>query len=143
MTIERETDQMTGNVTEDVEIDDFVPRVEATHQDQYVQYTHELPEASADAVWRILVRVVPLAYGALFGALFDHMALGLTVAFGISVIADLKMREQSLLRASAARVYVTTCPVIAMIAHGLAAVIGRLGPMPRVLSEMQCKAPRT
>ena len=46
------------------------------HVDQYAQIAHELPESTAEALSRTIIRVVPLAYGVLFGLLIDRLWQG-------------------------------------------------------------------
>jgi len=98
MLTDKESDQAPGNVTDELEIDDFVPKVDVPHRDQFVHHTHELPEALADATLRTLVRIVPLAYGVLLGALSGHMGLGLALGVCVSTIVDLNMHDNSVVR---------------------------------------------
>lgn len=72
---------------------------ERIHEEQYVQYTHELSYDTKESVGRVIIRLVPLLYGGMFGALLDDMSLALTVGAIVSVGMDLAMGNQSLLRA--------------------------------------------
>jgi len=69
------------------------------HDEQCVQYTHELSYDTKESVGRVIIRLVPLLYGGMFGALLDDMPLALTVGAIVSVGMDLAMGNQSLLRA--------------------------------------------
>ena len=161
MTDDKETTRTARRATDDIVIDKFVPRTspvdavdgesevyaartKPVHQDQHLHYTHELPEAAADAVSRVLIRVVPLAYGLLLGGLSDNMPLGLALGAIVSVIADLNLREHSFTRALILSIRNGACPTVAKAAHGLAVVLGRLGgTTPRSLSQMRCTAIRS
>ena len=67
---------------ETLEIVDFPALDDKTHHDQYVEYSHELSEDSAEATSRALVRFVPLAYGGLLGGLTEAMPLGILGGMG-------------------------------------------------------------
>lgn len=72
---------------------------ERIHEEQYVHYTHELSYDTKESVGRVIIRLVPLLYGGMFGALLDDMPLALTVGAIVSIGMDLAMGNQSLLRA--------------------------------------------
>lgn len=139
MGTEKKIDQLARSATDELEIEEFVGRVDATSHDQYAHYTHELPEESADATSRALVRVVPLAYGGLLGALADNVTLGLFAGFALSAAFDLYMDDNSMVRALSRRMFTKACPAIAVVVRALGALIGRVGlPAPAALNEMRC-----
>lgn len=134
--------RIKSNHTDDVEIDVIEPRIKSAHQDQHPHYTHELPEPVAEAASRVLIRIVPPAYGFLLGGLSDYKYLGLAIGMVVAVIADLILREHSFIGSLARSIRDTACPAVAMAAHGLATLIGRLGgTTPVSLSQMRCKVP--
>ena len=92
MLTDEKTESMARSVTEEIEITPFVERQHVTHHDQYVEYSHDLPEDTSEASSRSLVRVVPLAYGVLLGGLADNMLLGLSVGAMASAAFDWHMR---------------------------------------------------
>ena len=101
-----------------------------THRDQYVHYTHELPEATAEAASRALIRLVPLAYGILLGGLLDQVTLGLVGGVMVGAAIDLRMADHSLVRAAAGGLHRFGCAAVAAVAHGLAGALQRLGRVP-------------
>jgi len=136
-----ETHRFPRVVSDELEIDEFTAKPQANHEDQYAHHTHELPEDSAEASSRTLVRIVPVAYGGLLGGLADNLALGLAGGVVLSGAFDLYMGDKSMLRVLGARLSPRVCPAIAAAARLLAAVIGRLGlAVPVSLSEMRCGA---
>ena len=139
----------SGEPDHAIELDDFsaerpAPRPardvsQPVHRDQYVEYSHQLPEGTADAVSRLLIRIVPLIYGGLLGHLSDHMALGLLLGFASAAAFDLYMGDKSVLRNRARWVAVNLCPRLAALAHGIADLIQRLGGRaPGFLRRMHC-----
>lgn len=157
MTDDKTTTRTARRATGDIVLDEFVPRTSSVdaiegdsevdaprtkpiHQDQHPHYTHELPDSAADAVSRVLIRIVPLAYGLLIGGLSDNMPLGLALGAVVGVIADLSLREHSFSRVLILSIRNGACPAVAKAAHGLATVLGRVGGRtPTSLSQMQCK----
>jgi len=134
-----ETGGFPRAVSDELEIDEFTARPAANHEDQYAHHTHELPEDSAEASSRALVRIVPVAYGGLLGGLADNLALGLAGGMALGGAFDLFMGDKSLLRELGARLSVRACPAIATAARLLAALIGRFGlGVPVFLSEVRC-----
>ncbi len=134
-----------------IELDDYhadrpteSPHNEAArpvHRDQYVEYSHELPEGSAEAVSRLLIRIVPLIYGGLLGHLADHMGFGLLLRFASATAFDLYMRDKSILRTHGRRAAANLCPRLAALAHRAADLIQRLGGRaPGFLRRMHCGA---
>lgn len=68
------------------------------HHDQYADFSHQLPDDAADASTRVLMRVVPLAYGALVGGLAGKIMLGVASGLTFAAAVDLFMGSQSMLR---------------------------------------------
>lgn len=77
-----------------------VPRTRhpAYNHDHHGHYTHELSEDATETLSRMLIRGVPLAYGALLGSLSDNLFTGLSIALGVSLALDLSMGRESLAR---------------------------------------------
>jgi len=134
-----ETKEFPRVVREELEIDEFVGKPQADHEDQYAHHTHELPEDSAEASSRTLVRIVPVAYGGLLGGLADNLMLGLAGGMALGGAFDLFMGDKSLLRDLGARLSLRACPAMAAAARLLVTLIGRLGlGVPVFLSEIRC-----
>jgi len=91
---------LSGNQSElsPVQATEDVTARKRIHDEQYVHYTHELSYDSKESIGRVIIRLVPLLYGGMFGALLDDMALALTVGGIVSVGMDLAMGNQSILR---------------------------------------------
>ena len=70
----------------------------AAGRHQHAHYTHQLSEEATEAVSRLLIRIVPLVYGAILGSLADDVAIGLTAALAISLAFDLSMEGNSVVR---------------------------------------------
>lgn len=81
-----------------VELDDYAGPAEQPRRDQYVHYTHELPALGAESATRVLVRVVPLIYGALLGHLIGAITVGIALGAVLSMAFDIGMGQDSLLR---------------------------------------------
>lgn len=114
-------------------------RARPVHRDQHVEYTHELSEGTAEAVSRVLIRLVPLIYGGLLGHLGGQMALGLLLGFAFAAAFDLYMGDKSVLRTRGRRAAVTLCPRIEALARGLMGLIRRLGwRVPDFLRRLHC-----
>lgn len=112
-------------------------RESAPHTDRYAHNAHELPESAAEAVSRSVIRLVPLAYGVLLGVLIDSLLLGLLAGGALSIVLDLFMGGQSLLRAAYRNLATRLCPMLAVLAHTLAAAaagvgVDRLGALRRL-----------
>ena len=139
----------TGEPDHAIELEDYfadrpveAPRDEPAppiHRDQHVEYTHELPEGTAEAVSRALIRIVPLIYGGLLGHLGGNMALGLLLGFASAAAFDLYMGNKSILRNHGRWAAVYLCPRLVAVAHGLAGLIQRLGGRaPDFLRRLHC-----
>ena len=139
MSTENQTDQIARTVTEAIEVDEFVAPSNKIRHDQYAHYTHELPEDDAEAASRALVRVVPVAYGALLGGVTDHVLLGLAAGLAAGMAFDLYMGGNSMLRPWFRRLRRRACPAIATVARRLAGTLGRLGlEAPCALRDFRC-----
>lgn len=71
---------------------------QAGRRDQYVHYTHEMTDDTAEASARFLIRGVPLVYGALLGGLIGNLFLGVCLGIALMVGLDMRMGEQSFFR---------------------------------------------
>lgn len=139
MSFDKDADQCADDLSEELEIDEFVPHERPVHHDQHGHYTHELPEGGADAASRALVRFVPLVFGGLFGSLADNVVLGLVTGVTASAAFDLYMGENSIIRGLSRRVLRMACPGIAAAAHGTAGIFKLLGlAPPAALGNVQC-----
>ncbi|MCP5439431.1 MAG: hypothetical protein H6958_02245 [Chromatiaceae bacterium] len=126
---------------EALEVIDFSAGSEKTRHDQYVEYTHELSEDSAEATSRALVRFVPLAYGGLLGGLNDAVLLGILGGLGLSIAFDLYMGKNSMMRAMARRIGTHLCPMVALLARRLATAMQHRGwAVPSMLKDRHCGA---
>jgi hypothetical protein len=132
---QQESDEVPSEVTDAIEVDEFVPTLDRSHHDQHVRYTHQLPEDDAEATSRALVRVVPLAYGGLLGGLSDNLLLGLSGGVALSAAFDLYMGRDSVVRA----LFKSACRAIAAASQRLADAIARRGlKVPSALRAMRC-----
>jgi len=96
MLTDKKTDEVVSVVTDELQVDEFVAPADRAHHDRYARHTHELPSESSEATSRVLIRVVPLAYGALLGGLTDSLLLGLSAGVILSAAFDLSMGANSL-----------------------------------------------
>lgn len=141
MSTEQRNEGQARDVTGAIEIDDFVAPGDGVHHDQRPHYSHELPEEASEATSRALVRVVPLAYGALLGGLSDNLPLGLAAGGAVSIAFDLSMGRDSMVRGLGHGLYNRLCPAVAATAHGIAGVLERLGlGAPSLLRGMRCRS---
>ena len=135
MLTEKDAEPLKQDVTDHIELDDFVEPPDRTHHDRFARQSHDLPNEAAEASSRALVRVVPLAYGALLGGLADTTLLGISVGLILSMAFDLNMGRHSMARALSRRL----CPVIARLVNLLAKVLRRFGvKAPAALAELRC-----
>ena len=126
----RETDQQT-DASEDVT---------RPHRDQYGQYTHEMPDDTAEASARLLTRAVPLIYGGLLGGLMSNILLGLSLGLVLTMALDLRMGDKSIFRVILTPFMRRSCPVIAALVPRVARVIEGLGlPVPAALRDLRCE----
>ena len=112
------------------------PRV---HDEQCVQYSHEMPLDLQEAIGRFIFRVVPLLYGGMFGALTHEMPIAMTIGALVSMGMDLAMGPRSILRSMAQPMVRGGCPLLAAIARATAHLIRVAGlKPPPALSDMRC-----
>ena len=105
------------------------------HEEQCATYSHEMTPELAETVGRIVIRLVPLLYGGMFGSLIDDLPMALGIAALVSMGMDLAMGDRSLLRS----LLRGGCPLLALLANGLADLFGVLGfRAPTVLRNMRC-----
>jgi predicted lipid-binding transport protein (Tim44 family) len=111
------------------------------HHDRYVHYTHQMPDETAEASARVLIRLVPLMYGALMGGLYGHLAAGLLLGLVPSLALDYRMGGKSLIQPVLQRCAATGCPLLAAAVRGMSAAIGAIGlPVPTKLRQKRCEA---
>jgi thiosulfate reductase cytochrome b subunit len=65
------------------------------HSERHAKLSHQMPQATAEASARLLIRAVPLAYGFLLGGLSDHLLPGLLAGLAVAVVLDLRLHERS------------------------------------------------
>ena len=110
-------------------------------EDRAVQYTHEMPDDTAEASARVLIRMVPLVYGVLLGGLTGNLPLGLSVGIILSMALDMRMGDKSFFLPLLRPLFERACPLLAAAAHGLSTVISRVGlSAPSVLRNLTCGA---
>ena len=127
-----------------IEIDN--PRVAGAsdqhqHQDRYVHYTHQMPDETAEASARVLIRLVPLVYGALMGGLYGHLPAGLLLGLTASLALDYRMGGKSLIQPVLRLCAATGCPLLAAAIRGVSAAIEAIGlPVPANMRQKRCEA---
>jgi hypothetical protein len=113
------------------------------HRDRHVHYSHEMPDETAEASARILIRTVPLVYGVLLGGILGNMLLGIAMGLALSVALDMRMKSYSLSLPVLGPLLAPLCPVIRAVAHGLARLLKSLGlRAPAFLADMHCEVPK-
>ena len=139
-------------IIDEVELEDYAGRAalaeepagpgDTGHHDQYAKFTHDVPEQTSEAASRVLVRLVPVAYGLLLGGLAGNLALGLAGGALVAMLLDLRMGAFSLARDLSRRILARVCPAVAAVAHGLVLVVRRVGlKVPAALANLRCGAP--
>lgn len=109
------------------------------HDEQCVQYTHEMPYDVKEAAGRVIIRLVPLLYGFLFGSLTGNMPVAMSIGTLVSAALDFGMADKSMVMGVFKSVLRSGCPVVATLAHGLAWAIRSVGlPAPKAMSRMRC-----
>lgn len=112
------------------------------HRDRHVHYSHEMPDETAEASARILIRTVPLVYGVLLGVILGNMLLGFAMGFALTVALDMRMKSYSLFLPVLGPLFAPLCPLINAIAHGLARLLTLFGlRAPAFLAKMDCQLP--
>ena len=143
MSTEHNNEQIARRVTDGIEVDDFVPRVAQANHDQHAHYTHELSGDAAEASSRMLMRVVPMAYGIAFGAVSDNLVLGILAGLALSSAFDLSMGSDSLVRSLWSRLLRSACPAVTRLARRAAQLITRFGfVMPPKIANIHCPLSR-
>jgi hypothetical protein len=139
MLTEHSNEQIARRVTDGIEVDDFVPRVAQANHDQHAHYTHELSGDAAEASSRMLMRVVPMAYGIAFGAVSDNLVLGILAGLALSAAFDLSMGNDSLVRSLWSRLLRSACPAIARLARASAQLTAQFGlVLPPKITDIHC-----
>ncbi len=116
-----------------------VERRQRTHDEQCVQYSHEMPADLQEAIGRFIFRVVPLLYGGMFGVLTHEMSIAMTIGLLVTIGMDLAMGQHSILRTMVLPLVRGGCPVLAAIARMTAGLLRLAGlNPPSALSEMRC-----
>jgi len=122
---------------------DSVEAVKKPYQDRYVHYSHDMPDETAEASARALIRTVPMIYGVLLGGILGNMLVGLSMGAALTIALDMRMAKFSWFLPVLGPVLDPFCPVINGIAHGLAKLLRVIGlPAPAFLADMQCGIPK-
>ena len=117
-----------------------IERRRRVHEEQCVQYSHEMPYDLQEAVGRFIFRVVPLLYGGMFGALAHEMPIAMSIAALVSIAVDLAMGPYSILRSMGSPLLRGACPLLAMIVRMTAYLIRIVGfKPPSALSRIRCE----
>jgi hypothetical protein len=118
-------------------------REEVTSADSWID-EDPVPEDREEAGTLWILRIIPLVHGAVVGNATGELLLGLSGGIALSVVLDLFMGKDSLVRFLLRRLVGVGCPAISAAARRLAALIGSLGlPEPLVLQQMQCETPES
>ena len=138
-----ESDQRSDNAPDDNEASGYARPRQRIRRGRQVRYTHELSDESSEVMSRTLIRLVPLAYGVMLGALSDRLWLGLSAGLVSSAAFDVYMGRHSLTRLAFRRLSRIACLIVSMLSGGFAALIGFVGlRVPIVLREMECEKGR-
>lgn len=87
-------------VVEEIEVDEFVPRGPVPPGgDQQTQVERHAFDGYAAVSSRLLIRLLPIAFGILLGSIADNLAIGLVAAIAVSLSFDLSMEDGSIVRA--------------------------------------------
>jgi hypothetical protein len=110
------------------------------HDEQCVQYTHEMPYDLQESIGRFVIRIVPLLYGGMFGTLMDAMPVALTVGAVVSAGMDLAMGKRSILRNLGRSLFAGSCPLLAGMARGVTGGLNAIGiRAPASLRDIRCR----
>ena len=113
------------------------------HRDRHVRYSHEMPDETAEASARTLIRIVPLVYGVLLGGILGNMLLGIAMGSALSIALDMRMKSYSLSLPVLGPLLAPLCPLVNTVAHGLARLLKLLGlRAPAFLANMNCQLPK-
>ncbi len=120
---------------------DAVEGVAQPHRDQYGHYTHEMPEDTAEASARLLIRAVPLIYGGLLGGLMSNIFLGLSLGLVLTMALDVRMGNKSIFRGFFTPVLRRSCPVIRWLVIRLEQGLQNIGlQVPAALRDLRCES---
>ena len=121
---------------------DSVETLKKPHQDRYVHFSHEMPDETAEASARTLIRTVPMIYGVLLGGILGNMLIGVSMGLALTIALDMRMASYSWFLPLLGPVLAPFCPVINAIAHGLAKLLRAVGlPAPAFLAALDCSMP--
>ena len=138
-----ESDQRSHNARDKTETDEYARPRQSIRRGRQVRYTHQLSDESSEVMSRTLIRLVPLAYGVMLGALSDRLWLGLSAGLVSSAAFDVYMGRHSLTRLAFRRLSKIACLMVSVLSGGFAALIGFVGlPAPAVLRDMECEKGR-
>ena len=138
-----ESDQRSHNARDKTETDEYARPRQRIRRGRQVRYTHQLSDESSEVMSRTLIRLVPLAYGVMLGALSDRLWLGLSAGLVSSAAFDVYMGRHSLTRLAFRRLSKIACLMVSVLSGGFAALIGFVGlPAPAVLRDMECEKGR-
>ena len=76
----------------------LAPR-EPDHPGPYPHHSHAMQDDQADALSRLVARLVPLVFGIMLGAVGDMIVLGAAIGLVGSLAFDLSMEQRSWVRA--------------------------------------------
>ncbi|MCB1723890.1 MAG: hypothetical protein KDJ39_09375 [Gammaproteobacteria bacterium] len=116
---------------------------ESSRRDQYVHYTHEMNEDTAESAARVLIRSVPVVYGLLLGGLIDNLMVGFALGAALMLGLDLHMRDKSMFAPLVRPIVAVICPQVALMARGFGRLLGLLSlPIPARLLRAECGVAR-
>ena len=117
-----------------------VSPAERMHDEQCVQYTHEMPYDLQESIGRFVIRIVPLLYGGMFGTLMHAIPVALTVGAVVSAGMDLAMGNRSILRNLGRSLFTSGCPLLASMARGVSGGLNAIGiRAPASLRDIRCR----
>lgn len=108
----------------------------AARRDTHTYYSDQVSPDTAEIATRVLIRSVPVVYGALLGGLIGDLWLGVALGVLLSVALDARMGDRSMLRPLFKGLL---CPFASVLAARLRAVLTRLNlPVPGILRTPGC-----
>jgi hypothetical protein len=122
---------------------DGVETLNNSHQGRYVKLSHKMPDETAEASARALIRTVPMVYGVLLGLVLSNWPVGIAMGSVLTIALDMRMGRHSFFLPLLGPLLAPLCPLVDGIAHGLAWVIRSVGlRAPSFLANMHCGVPR-
>ena len=122
---------------------DGVETLNSGHQGRYVQLSHEMPDETAEASARTLIRTVPMVYGVLLGLVLSNFLIGIAMGSVLTIALDMRMGRHSWFLPLLGPLLTPLCPLVDGVSHGLARVLKAIGlPPPKSLVNMRCGVPR-